>query len=66
MSVSLPELEGTEAAAALPSGRRHSRIPGIDAVRATAGFQRALLAGSIFLLGAAVVALRASNTRTEA
>ena len=32
----------------------------------TAGFQRALLAGSIFLLGAAVVALRASNTRTEA
>jgi EmrB/QacA subfamily drug resistance transporter len=31
----------------------------------TAGFQRALLASSIFLLAAAVVALRATNTRGE-
>jgi predicted MFS family arabinose efflux permease len=32
----------------------------------TAGFQRALLAGSIFILAAAVIALRATNTRGEA
>jgi EmrB/QacA subfamily drug resistance transporter len=31
----------------------------------TAGFQRALLVGSIFILGAAVIALRATNTRGE-
>jgi predicted MFS family arabinose efflux permease len=31
----------------------------------TAGFQRALLAGSIFILVAAIVALRATNTRGE-
>jgi EmrB/QacA subfamily drug resistance transporter len=31
----------------------------------TAGFQRALLAGSIFILAAAVIALRATNTRGE-
>jgi ABC-type dipeptide/oligopeptide/nickel transport system permease subunit len=50
MSVNLPELEGTEAAVALSSGRKHSRIPGMDAVRATAGFQRAML-----VVGAAIV-----------
>jgi peptide/nickel transport system permease protein len=43
MSVNLPELEGTEAAVALISGRKHSRIPGMDAIRATAGFQRGML-----------------------
>jgi EmrB/QacA subfamily drug resistance transporter len=32
----------------------------------TAGFQRALLVGSIFILAAAVIALRATNTRGEA
>ena len=32
----------------------------------TAGFQRALLLGSIFILASAVVALRATNTRGEA
>jgi anti-sigma-K factor RskA len=32
----------------------------------TSGFRRALLAASIVLLAAAVVALRASNTRGEA
>jgi EmrB/QacA subfamily drug resistance transporter len=32
----------------------------------TAGFQRALLIGSIFILASAVVALRATNTRGEA
>jgi hypothetical protein len=31
----------------------------------TQGFHRALLASSIFLLGAAVIALRATNTRGE-
>jgi hypothetical protein len=31
----------------------------------TQGFHRALLASSLFLLGAAVVALRATNTRGE-
>jgi hypothetical protein len=31
----------------------------------TAGFQRALLAGGIFILAAAVIALRATNTRGE-
>ena len=31
----------------------------------TAGFQRALLIGSIFILAAAVIALRATNTRGE-
>lgn len=30
-----------------------------------AGFQRALLAGSFFLLAAALIALRATNTRGE-
>jgi hypothetical protein len=32
----------------------------------TAGFQRALLVGSIFILASAVIALRATNTRGEA
>jgi EmrB/QacA subfamily drug resistance transporter len=32
----------------------------------TAGYQRALLVGSIFILAAAVIALRATNTRGEA
>jgi EmrB/QacA subfamily drug resistance transporter len=32
----------------------------------TAGFQRGLLAGSIFILAAAVIALRATNTRGDA
>jgi EmrB/QacA subfamily drug resistance transporter len=31
----------------------------------TSGFQRALLAGSVFILAAAVIALRATNTRGE-
>jgi MFS family permease len=31
----------------------------------TAGFQRALLVGSIFILAAAVIGLRATNTRGE-
>jgi EmrB/QacA subfamily drug resistance transporter len=32
----------------------------------TAGFQRALMVGSIFILASAVIALRATNTRAEA
>jgi EmrB/QacA subfamily drug resistance transporter len=38
--------------------------PAADAL--TSGFQRALLAGSIFILAAAVIALRATNTHGEA
>jgi hypothetical protein len=37
--------------------------PGANAL--TAGFQRALLVGSIFILASAVIALRATNTRGE-
>jgi hypothetical protein len=40
-----------------------SNTPPADAL--TSGFQRALLASSIFLLAAAVVALRVANTRGE-
>jgi predicted MFS family arabinose efflux permease len=40
-----------------------ARTPMADAL--TAGFQRALLASSVFLLAAAVIALRATNTRGE-
>src|SRR4051812_183578 len=38
--------------------------PAADAL--TDGFQRALLAGSIFIFAAAIIALRATNTRDEA
>jgi peptide/nickel transport system permease protein len=48
--VNLPELEGTESAVALPSGRTHSRIPGLDAVRATSGFQRGMLVGGTLIV----------------
>jgi peptide/nickel transport system permease protein len=53
--VNLPEMEGAEvgagAAAALPPGRRRSRVPGLDAIRATSGFQRGMLvAGSVIVL----------------
>jgi MFS family permease len=37
----------------------------LPATALTAGFQRALLAGSIFILAAAIIALRATNTRGE-
>jgi peptide/nickel transport system permease protein len=61
MSLNLPELEGTEAAVALPTGRKHSRIPGLDAVRATSGFQRGMLvAGALIVLFFAVLAVFAS------
>jgi EmrB/QacA subfamily drug resistance transporter len=40
-----------------------AHTPPADAL--TAGFQRALLASSVFLAAAAIVALRATNTRTE-
>jgi peptide/nickel transport system permease protein len=62
VSINLPELDGAEAAAALPStGRKHSRIPGMDAVRATSGFQRGMLvAGTVIVMFFVVVALLAS------
>lgn len=45
MSVDVTEIQ------AAPTGRRHSRIPGMDAIRATAGFQRGML-----MLGAGIMA----------
>jgi peptide/nickel transport system permease protein len=61
VSINLPQLEGAEAAAALPAGRRHSRIPGVDAIRATSGFQRGMLvAGALIVLFFTVVAVFAS------
>lgn len=51
MSSNLPQIEGAEAASTLVQ-RRHSRIPGVDAMRATVGFQRGML-----VLGAALVGL---------
>jgi EmrB/QacA subfamily drug resistance transporter len=54
--------------AALATSRTHhlmaAHVPAPQAL--TAGFQRALLVGSIFILVAAVIALRATNTRGEA
>jgi peptide/nickel transport system permease protein len=58
----LPELEETAAVLALPSTSRHSRIPGVDAIRATSGFQRGMLvAGAVIVLFFAVVAAFASQ-----
>ena len=59
MTASMPELEGAESAVALPTGeRKHSRIPGLDAVRATSGFQRGmLLAGALIVLFFAILAI---------
>jgi peptide/nickel transport system permease protein len=46
---------------ALPGTRKHSRIPGVDAMRATAGFQRGMLiAGVGIVLFFTVIALFAS------
>ena len=57
MTVNLPELEGTEVAAALP-GRRRSRIPGLNAIRATSGFQRGMLVvGTVIVAFFLVVAI---------
>ena len=61
MAINLPELEGTEIAAVTPGGRRHSRIPGVDAIRATAGFQRGMLVfGAVIVLFFTVLAVFAS------
>jgi MFS family permease len=52
---------------ALATSRTHhllaTHTPPPDAL--TSGFQRALLVGSIFILAAAIIALRATNTRGE-
>src|SRR5690349_16784537 len=54
------DFESAEAGA-LPGARKHSRIPGMDAVRATAGFQRGMLiAGALIVLFFAVIAVFAS------
>jgi peptide/nickel transport system permease protein len=56
MTASLPELEAVEADIG-PEGRR-SRIPGMNAIRATSGFQRGMLiAGSVIVLFFVVVAI---------
>ncbi|MEO9139183.1 MAG: ABC transporter permease [Jatrophihabitans sp.] len=47
----MSEMEGVEVPAELLTARRHSRIPGVDAMRATSGFQRGML-----VFGAAIVA----------
>lgn len=47
----MSEMEGVEAPAEPLTTRRHSRIPGVDAMRATSGFQRGML-----VFGAAIVA----------
>jgi ABC-type dipeptide/oligopeptide/nickel transport system permease subunit len=61
MSINLPELEGTEVAVALPTARKHSRIPGLDAVRATTGFQRGMLvAGAAIVFFFFIIAIFAS------
>ena len=58
MTANLPELEGTELAVALPGGRKHSRIPGVDAIRATSGFQRGMLVfGAVIMAFFAVLAV---------
>ncbi|MEA2213423.1 MAG: hypothetical protein QOF83_3371 [Solirubrobacteraceae bacterium] len=52
---------------ALATSRTHhllaTHTPRADAL--TSGFQRALLVGSVFLLAAAIIALKATNTRGE-
>jgi predicted MFS family arabinose efflux permease len=52
---------------ALATSRTHHLLAGHTPAdhALTAGFQRALLAGSIFILAAAIIALRATNTRGE-
>jgi EmrB/QacA subfamily drug resistance transporter len=52
---------------ALATSRTHNLLGAHTPVAhaLTSGFQRALLAGSIFILAAAVIALRATNTRGE-
>jgi MFS family permease len=53
---------------ALASSRTHHLLAthATPAQALTSGFQRALLVGSIFILAAAVIALRATNTRGDA
>jgi energy-coupling factor transporter transmembrane protein EcfT len=52
---------------ALATSRTHHLLAThtLPATALTAGFQRALLAGSLFILAAAIIALRATNTRGE-
>ncbi|HZC70286.1 MAG TPA: ABC transporter permease [Jatrophihabitans sp.] len=58
MTINVSELEG---GGGLPSASKHSRIPGVDAMRATAGFQRGMLVfGASIVLFFAVVAIFAS------
>jgi ABC-type dipeptide/oligopeptide/nickel transport system permease subunit len=49
MTLSATELEASSTAA-VPVGTRHSRIPGVDAIRATAGFQRGMLVGGALIV----------------
>jgi hypothetical protein len=53
---------------ALATSRTHDLLAAHTAApqALTAGFQRALLAGSLFILASAVIGLRATNTRGEA
>lgn len=57
MSTILPEVEATDR----PASGRHSRIPGVDAIRATSGFQRGMLLAGALIVGLfAVLAIFAS------
>lgn len=51
MSVNLSQLESGESSSVIPSQRRHSRIPGVDAMRATSGFQRGMLVFGAVMVG---------------
>jgi peptide/nickel transport system permease protein len=47
--VNLPEVQGTERVTA-KAARRRSRIPGVDALRATSGFQRGMLVAGVVIV----------------
>lgn len=51
MTAALPEIEATDSTL---SGR-HSRVPGLDAIRATSGFQRGMLLAGAIIVGFFVV-----------
>lgn len=61
-----PDKAGLAAAQRLPAGRRGLGAGGPHRRALTGGFDLPLLLGSIFILAAAFVALRATNTRGEA
>jgi peptide/nickel transport system permease protein len=54
----LPELEQTAESSVtdeLPMSSKHSRIPGVDAIRATSGFQRGMLVAGLLIVAFFVI-----------